>query len=606
MNQLTNKPTNQQTNKPTNQPPTHPTITVETALWIIAGIVALAMRLIHLDAALLNEREAHGAMLAWRAVTGQGMPVADYSPLLFAVNALLFALCGAGDVLARLGPALFGSLLALTPILLRQRIGRVGALVAGFYLAFSPTVLVASRRLDGAVVAALGGMVFLGGLVRFFDTNDAGTNDTGERLWLILSAGGVALAVTSSSSAYGLLLALSLAWLGLAWAWRSGAHVPRSAFHVSHPLLAFLLFVLAFSTGLGWNPAGLGAVGDLLPAWIARFGPAPNPVASPLALLIVYEPFALLLGLGGLVWAIRHRRRFSALLGVWAGVGYLSLILMPGRAVLDVLWVLLPLTLLTGVAVERFARSLLERGEWLSEGLHVPVVIILWVHLYLVLIRYAFSVSGDVADLALALMVVALQGLLTVMFALATKFDAALRAVAAGTGIVLLVVTISAGWGVAYVRPADPRELLVDEPIATGVRDLEQTLRDLSWRETGVPETLPFTLEAAPDDSVLAWYLRDFSAARRVEHLNVGEETSAVLVTRQRDLPLTNVVGDAEAVGQDFVLSRTWDPLEIECTWGWPPHCKAAVGWALLRKTPSPPTPSQWAVLWWLQDGGGE
>ncbi len=603
------RPTDQPTNRLARSP-----FTVEAALWTLVAVVALALRLAYLDAAPLSGREAREAMLAWRAVSGQGMPQADYSPLLFAADALLFALCGTSDGLARLWPALFGGILALTPLLFRQRIGRVGALAAGLYLALSPTLLFASRQLDGAVVAAVGGMASLGGLIRFLDT--------GNRPWLTLSAGGLALAVTSSPSVYGLLLAMGLAWLGLAWTWPGGGVdltsetplpetgrgrfslvIPHWSLVIGHWSLIwmFLLAGLALSTGLGWNPGGLGAAGDLLPAWIACFGPVSDPVVSPLVLLAAYEPLALLFGLGGLAWAIWRGHRFGVLLGLWAGLGALLLALMPGRTVLDTLWVLLPLAMLTGVAVESLVRGLRERGEWLSEGLYVPVVAILWVHIYLMLSRYA--VSGNSADLALALLVLALQGLLAVTFALTMKLGAALRAVAMGTGVVLLAATISAGWGGATARSSDPRELLARDPAAIEVRDLVQTLRDLSWRETGMPMTLPFTLEAGPD-SALAWYLRDFSAAHRVENLGREVEVDPVLVTARRDL--SDLALDGEFVGQDFALRRSWDPLEISCTWELPPRCQAAVGWLLFRHTPSPPEADQWAVLWLRQDMIGE
>jgi uncharacterized protein (TIGR03663 family) len=604
---MTNDKSDQLTNQPTNQPADQPAtfrLTVETGLWVLVGVVALALRLAHLDAASLSGREAHEAMLAWRAVTGQGMPEADYSPLLFAGNALLFTLFGAGDGLARLWPALSGGALALTPFLLRQRIGRVGALVAGLYLALSPTSLFASRQLDGAVMAAAGGMALLGGLVRF--------SDTGRRAWLTLSAGGLALAVTSSPSAYGLLLALGLAWLILSWIWPGGEvdlpHLSRLP-HWSLVIGHWSLFALAFSTGLGWNPAGLGVAGDLLLAWIARFGPASNPVVSPLVLGAVYEPLALVFGLGGLAWGGRRGHRFGVLLGLWAGLGGLLLSLMPGRTPLDVLWVVLPLALLTGVAVESLVWNLREGGEWLSEGLYSPVVVILWVYFYLALVRYA--VSGISVDLALALLAAVLQALLGTVFALAMRFATALRAVAVGTGVVLLAATLSAGWGVAYARLDDPRELLAREPTAGDVRDLVQTLRDLSWRRTGMPTTLPFTFEAVPD-SVLAWSLRDFSAARRVERLDkedVGKGMEPVLVTPRRDLGelgLTDVPYDADEVGyvgRDFVLRRSWNPLEVACTWEWPPQCHLAVRWLLFRHTPSPPAADQWVALWLLEGG---
>ena len=186
-------------------------MTVENALWILVVAVALVLRLVSLASAPLNESEAREAMLALRATAGQGMPRGHYSPLLFVLNGLLFFMCGTSDALARLWPALFGSALVLGPFLLRRRLGRFGALGAGLYLAFSPTALLASRQLDGTMVAVVGVMLSLGSVVRFSDTD--------RRLWLTWAAVGLALAVTASSSAYGLLLSMGLAWLALTWAW---------------------------------------------------------------------------------------------------------------------------------------------------------------------------------------------------------------------------------------------------------------------------------------------------------------------------------------------------------------------------------------------------
>jgi uncharacterized protein (TIGR03663 family) len=573
-------------------------ITLEVGLWAVVAVVALALRLYSLDAAPLDAREAHEASLAWRAVARLGMPAgaeADYSPVLLAANALVFTLCAVSDSIARLWPALMGALLALTPCLFRQRIGRVGALAAGSYLAFSPSALFASRHLDGTIVAAAGVMVFLGGLLRFFDTE--------KRSWLTWAGLGLALVVTSSPAAYGLLLTMGLAFLVLVWAWpgRWAGWWGRLRPHLVYAIVIFVLAGLALATGLGWNLGGLGATGDLLGAWLARFGPAPGSAASPLLVLAVYEPLALLLGLGGLVWAVRHGHRLGIALGLWAGLSGVLLALMRGRAVLDVTWVLLPAGLLAGLAAELLVRNVREQGEWITDGLYVLVVVVLWAHFYVVLAHYA--VYKTPTDMALALLTVALQVLLAMVFALGIRVDTALRALGVGTIVALVAVTLSAAWGSAYVRPGDPRELLAQEPAAPEVRDLVQTLRDLSWRKTGMPTTLSFTLEAAPG-SVLAWYLRDFSAARQVEDLGQAsslEGEMGPLVTTRRDLASA---GGMEFVGQDFALRRRWNPAEVRCTWSWPPECSAAVEWYLFRRTPAPPAVDEWAVLWVKSDQG--
>jgi hypothetical protein len=198
------------------------------------------------------------------------------------------------------------------------------------------------------------------------------------------------------------------------------------------------------------------------------------------------------------------------------------------------------------------------------------------------------------------------------IFALAMKAESAFRALGVGTGIVLLAITFAAGWRGATVIPADPREIVMGDPTAAEVRDLVQTLHSLSWRETGLPTTMAFMFEAAPD-SVLAWYLRDFSAARRVEELRVEEGEGLPLVTERHDLSGgmlgsgalgsgalgSGALGSAaQYVGQDFVLQRSWDLGEIMCAWEWPPRCNAAVKWWMFRSTPTFPVAGQWAVLW--------
>jgi uncharacterized protein (TIGR03663 family) len=529
------------------------------------------------------------------------MPQAHYSPALLTLNLTFFRIFGASDVLARFWPALCGSALSLTPLLLRRYIGRVGMLTTGLCLALSPTLVFASRQLEGTIVAAFAWMVFLGGLGSFLDS--------GERRWLTVSAGALGLMVTSGSTAYGLMVPLGLGWLSLTWTWPDRGITwlaERLASHTLHMLIVSGLVGTMFATTLWWNPAGLGAAGDLLPEWAARFSLVSASAVPPGVLLMVYELATSLLGLGGLAWAIKARNRFGILMGVWAGWAFFLLRIMPGRTELDIVWVLLPLTLLAGLALEYLIESLRREGEWLSEGLHVPVVVLLWCHLYLVLGRYA--AYANAADLALAALTIALQGLLTVIFALATRVGAALRALATGTGIVLLVVSISFGWGLAQVRPSDPRELLVGEATAVEVRDLIETLNDLSWRRTGLPLALPFTLEASPD-SVLAWYLRDHTAVHQVEASGMEEmePSPEVLVSvhssNDSESERRTLNRGEDYVGQTFALSRSWDVREIRCIQGWPPDCRAAIKWLLFRGSPTSPVVQQEATLWLIREG---
>ena len=182
-------------------------ITVETAIWAALVLVALGLRIANLDAAPLSQAEAREALAAWRAVASQGTSpdsrAEALSPALFAGNALLFAVLGATDASARVLPALFGAGLVLTPRLLQPRIGRFGGLAAGVYLAISPTALVASRQMDGSVLAAVGCMFVLGGIVQAAETKRA--------RWLALAGTGFSLSMSASPLAYASFVPLSLA-----------------------------------------------------------------------------------------------------------------------------------------------------------------------------------------------------------------------------------------------------------------------------------------------------------------------------------------------------------------------------------------------------------
>lgn len=569
---------------------------VEAVLWIAIFFLALALRVVNLDVAPLAPAEAREALAAWGAINDHRMPDADYSPLLFSANAALFALFGASDTVARLCPALFGVTLVITPLLIRQYLGRVATLLSGLFLALSPAALVSSRQLDGTSGAVLGGMLAFAGLASFANGRD--------RRWLLLFVGGLAMAIASGSSAYGLLVTLALAFFATArttTGWRAQEMWGTLRPHALQMIGVFLFATLLVATALGWNPTGLGAVGDLFVDWLARFRRVSSGTASPFVFLIVYEPLVLVAGFAGAVGAVRRGNRFGEMLALWSGLGVLLLTLMPGRMPLDILWGTLPLTLLAGMAVGEHLRVAWEGRARSSEWLYVIVVLVLWVHCYMMLVRYASSQPPQRDQfLVLALLALLLQVLLAVVFTLLLQGGlAASRSVATGSGIVLLALTMSAGWGVAHVRPTDPREPLVHDHTASGVYDLVQTLRDLSWRETGVPAGLSLTV-STPPDSVLAWYLRGFKRADLVVAAELDwERAGPIVVTSGSESPYPV---DEAYIGQDFVLHLAWAPTTVQCVLEWPLQCSSAVGWLLSRRTPSPPTLDEAAVIWLQED----
>jgi hypothetical protein len=354
--------------------------------------------------------------------------------------------------------------------------------------------------------------------------------------------------------------------------------------------LIFAVGLVILITGLGANPSGLGALGESFSMWLSGTGAQQQTVPAA-GLLVLYEPLITVGAIVGLVYLRRRQRALGALLGFWAVAALLLLGVLPGRGPLDTLAVVLPGALLGGAGIGHVAGELRQKGVWRSIRVYIPVVVMLWIYMALMLGRY--GAQAEEADLLLAMLAFLMQALLLALFALVTSGEAALHALAVGGGLLLVAYTLSAGWGVTHVRPADPSEPLLDQPTAEETHLLVETLRELSWDETGMPATLAFAHDIR-SDPVLAWYLRDFEQAQTVD-LTVGDEVLLpVLVTLGRDLdPSHN-----QFVGQDFALRRNWTPAELNCTWTWPLQCSAGIRWWLLRQTPAVPAISEWATIW--------
>ncbi len=125
-----------------------------------AILLALAARLVNLGIPGLNDAEANWALQALR--TAQGMPIwLGSQPAYVQLTSALFAFLGSNNFLARLWPALAGSLVVLVPLLLRSYVGRLPALLLAFLLAIDPGLLAISRQAGSPVFALVGGWLAL-------------------------------------------------------------------------------------------------------------------------------------------------------------------------------------------------------------------------------------------------------------------------------------------------------------------------------------------------------------------------------------------------------------------------------------------------------------
>ncbi|MGC8838744.1 MAG: hypothetical protein ACP5UM_10045, partial [Anaerolineae bacterium] len=391
-------------------------------------------------------------------------------------------------------------------------------------------------------------------------------------------AAAAALALCAGSGAWTVFFALAV-WEGAAWGWgdrfpgrsflapwgraeRAEAGRARQALLVGGA--AFLLVATAFTL----RPIGLGLAADLLAGWFARFGEAPAyPWHWVPRLLVLQEPLILLGGVAGLALAVRRRDPLGLFLGWWAAFALLVGAAAGGRAPDDLVAVLIPLALLTGQALDAFARHLRERGSWAAEGGLLLFAVALGIFAYVQV--SAYTLSGDGRYLILAgVPAVVLLGLAALWGAWHGQ-GVALRGLALFFLLWAAVAQGSVAGNLNYNHEPSRLEGFVGEQTLPGMRDLLAWLQRLSVQRHTDIHALPVTV-VGYDRPLLQWYLREFREVRFVPGLAAPPAAGVVLAPADRQLPLGETF-----TGQDFQIAQRGLPGRLQG--------KDLVRWLLFR-----------------------
>jgi uncharacterized protein (TIGR03663 family) len=326
-------------------------------LVLVAG--ALAVRLIGLGDRPFHHDESQDAYFSWLFYT-QGdyeyQPIL-HGPLRFYLTSAAYVVFGDSDFTARLAPALMGALMVPLPYLLRDQIGRAGALAAAAALAFGPSYLYYSRFAREDIYIACITLALLVVTFRFLDRPRphqpaligallAASFATKESTFITVFVAGTYFiaALALQARRHGLRdapLVRSVAAVGWeAWAWGLAAFA--------------LVFTVLFTVFLT-NPAGLwDGIYDGLAYWLAQHGPGRGEKEWWFYIVVLFaeEWPALLLGAVGAVAALRRPTLLRVFL-IWDFVLSLAVYSWANeRFPWLVLHPLLPLLLLAGLGVQ--------------------------------------------------------------------------------------------------------------------------------------------------------------------------------------------------------------------------------------------------------------
>ena len=215
-------------------------------------LAALALRLFELSGRAMHYDEAIHLHYGWRLANSAGALLGwpwifgtDYvhsawmhGPFQIEMTAVIFTIFGDSDFTARLGYALFGTALVALPYLLREHIGRHGAIVAAVLLSLSPVLLYFSRFGRNDIIMMFWAVALFTLMWRYLHG--------GRRINLYVASAVLALMFATKETAYllvaifGLIVFLASLPEILPWLQRRAA-LPREGTPVAVFLLLFTL-----------------------------------------------------------------------------------------------------------------------------------------------------------------------------------------------------------------------------------------------------------------------------------------------------------------------------------------------------------------------------
>lgn len=513
----------------------------EPLLYGLVLLLALLVRIANLGAIPLSDYEAGWALQSLDSLHSQQVLVGP-QPAYVQITTLLFFVFGQGNLIARLFPALLGSLVVIVPLFFRNRLGQIPALILALALAIDPGLVGLSRQIGTPVVALAAG-VLAWGLWRWSKPELAGITlglalMGGESFWLGLAGWGVAM-----------LLARRGGWFRQEDSDETLPSVSRDRYlrlgiYAGGTLLVVGGLFFLRLRGLNGIVAGFSA---FLQGWIK---PADVSLFNLLAALPVYQPGAVVFGLIGAVRGWQTRSGIDRFLSVWALAAFILAVIYPAHQVGDLLWVVLPLWALAVREITRYLPgSEIPMLPAIGQAV-LTVVILLFSSLQLAALTnnstpvetqqiHALSIAGALVFLALT----------TFLIIWGWSSSIAVRGLVWGLSCFLLLYTITMMTGAAALRPEPTAELWDRDARVTQGTLLINSLNDLSQWHTGFTDTLDVVVSGIKSPG-LRWALRYYPKTQFVDRLAVGLNPSVVITAQdQPDLA-------AAYRGQNLVWSQ--------------------------------------------------
>ncbi|MCJ7825392.1 MAG: hypothetical protein MUP44_10865 [Anaerolineales bacterium] len=573
----------------------HRSIRLDTV--ILATFIALIawMRFADLGRNPLTDAEAVHALKA-ASTTPDASPfwdvdgaAAPVSASYYVFTTMIFQLFSPTDAAARIISAFAGIVLVLSPLILRPRIGTARSLIAVLVLAITTSGWTIARTAGGSALAAASLAIFVF-LAWSVDTSD------NKRVRFLFAAGALGFAFASGplivQGLFGLLVAIGLSRL-LASRNQGPFREFKRLIACRSNLWVSLVVMLLVASGVGFYWNGLAGLGETLTEWLSGWSDPGQQSARALVMMLVsYEPFFVVIGLVGAVFAWRRKDSLGQAASLWVLGSLFSGLLYPARSSADLILIVLPLTLLASSTISILIERIAQHGVGLELVGLASVLLVLTASAWISLVGYTNGYilentptdSGLILLVFIALIIMAVS--LLIFFGLGWSWDVVAGALGITATIVLAAITLSAGWRLNFAAlTTGARELWRPEVATNGMRLLTDTIDKASLAYAGRTDEIAVEVQSEVNPA-LAWTLRGYKRAGG--EINFQVDPSPTVLALESN-STTSLQADYMGQGMALMERHVWDG-------SLPPDL---LRWFVLR---SAPTELERWVLWVRMD----
>ncbi len=541
-------------------------------LYLFAFLLAAMLRFIQLGALPLTDIEAKWALEALSLAQGDKILISGQAGYI-AFTSFLFYSLESTNFLARFVPAFAGSFIVFLPYFIasapslplspesdlkKEKV----AITAAFLLAIAPGLIAVSRQANGTMLAITFGAF---AWKMWKDDNPK---------WTGIFAG---VALLGGASVWMGLLGIGLTWaLAQNLIHQEDVEEPHPSQNHARSKRANLKIaaiymggtILLVSTRLFLSPNGISAWLNSLAHYLSGWRYASDvPVTRVLLGLLAYYPLALFFG-GIAIWrAVKEQNRQNLTLALWASIALTLALIYPAHQVSDLIWVALPLWILSASELIRYFRlPIFDRNETLGVfALTITLLLFSW----LSLAKAGILTVNPLQNQVLLAGSIALLILSLALIAFGWSAEVATLGGAWGILLGLGIYTLGTAWGATGLRTPKGVEIWNSAPHVAQAGLLMDTVEQISTWGRGDARSLNIMLTGI-NSPALNWTLRNHNIT---EVATLDSSTAPDLVFT----PYTEEIALADSYrGQDFIWRKNPDWLLMN-NWS---------KWLILREVP--------------------